>query len=121
MHWPACRTPTSRRRSGCSGISVARSLLRTSKRMNDVSSAIADAGSTITLRPRPSAPLWLLAMLTFTGTLAMHIFVPALPMAAADLGAGFFAMQMTILAMGQIIYGPVSDRFGRRPALMAGL
>jgi DHA1 family bicyclomycin/chloramphenicol resistance-like MFS transporter len=95
--------------------------------MNDVSSAIADAGSTITLRPRPSAPLWLLAMLTFTGTLAMHIFVPALPIAAADLGAGFSAMQMTIslyilgLAMGQIIYGPVSDRFGRRPALMAGL
>jgi MFS transporter, DHA1 family, multidrug resistance protein len=95
--------------------------------MNDVSMAIADASSAITLRPRPRPPLWLLAMLTFTGTLAIHIFVPALPIAAADLGVGFSAMQMTIslyiagLAFGQIIYGPLSDRFGRRPALMVGL
>jgi DHA1 family bicyclomycin/chloramphenicol resistance-like MFS transporter len=57
----------------------------------------------------------------------MHIFVPALPIAAADLGVGASAMQMTIsvyilgLAGGQLIYGPVSDRFGRRPALMVGL
>ena len=57
----------------------------------------------------------------------MHIFVPALPIAATDLGVGFSAMQMTIslyiagLALGQIIYGPLSDRFGRRPALMVGL
>lgn len=75
----------------------------------------------------PSPPLWLLALLTFSGTLAMHIFVPALPSAGADLGASTGAMQMTVsvyifgLAVGQLIYGPVSDRFGRRPTLMAGL
>ena len=34
-----------------------------------------------------SAPLWLLTLITFSGTLAMHIFVPALPAAARDLGA----------------------------------
>jgi DHA1 family bicyclomycin/chloramphenicol resistance-like MFS transporter len=72
-------------------------------------------------------PLWLLALLTFSGTLAMHIFVPALPIAAADLGASTTALQMTVsvyifgLAVGQLIYGPVADRFGRRPTLMAGL
>lgn len=76
---------------------------------------------------RPRAPLWLLAMLTLSGTLAMHIFVPALPIAAEDLGAGASAMQMTVslyivgLAVGQLIYGPLSDRFGRRTVLMAGL
>lgn len=75
---------------------------------------------------RPPA-LWGLALLTFSGTLAMHIFVPVLPVAGADLHASSAAMQMTVslyilgLAFGQLIYGPLSDRFGRRPVLMAGL
>ena len=75
----------------------------------------------------PNAPLWLLALITFSGTLGMHIFVPALPFAASDLGAGIGEMQLTIslyilgLAVGQLIYGPLSDRFGRRPTLMVGL
>ncbi len=77
--------------------------------------------------PVPRAPLWLLALLTFSGTLAMHIFVPALPLAAMALGVGAGAMQMTVsvyilgLAIGQLVYGPLSDRFGRRVTLMAGL
>jgi DHA1 family bicyclomycin/chloramphenicol resistance-like MFS transporter len=74
-----------------------------------------------------SPPLWLLALITFSGTLAMHIFVPALPAAGRDLGASVGSMQMTMsvyilgLAVGQLAYGPLSDRFGRRPVLMAGL
>ena len=72
-------------------------------------------------------PLWLLALITFSGTLAMHVFVPALPQAAADLGTSSGSMQLTIsfyifgLAVGQLIYGPVSDHFGRRPVLIVGL
>jgi DHA1 family bicyclomycin/chloramphenicol resistance-like MFS transporter len=77
--------------------------------------------------PRLHAPLWLLALVTFSGTLAMHIFVPALPIAAKNLGAGIGAMQMTVslyifgLAVGQLLYGPMADRFGRRPVLLFGL
>ncbi|MGO4386854.1 multidrug effflux MFS transporter [Microvirga sp. 2YAF29] len=77
------------------------------------------------LKRKPA--LWLLVLITFTGTLAMHMFVPALPVAAQDLGASIAAMQMTIslyilgLAFGQLIYGPLSDCFGRRPILMVGL
>jgi len=73
------------------------------------------------------APLWLLVLVTLSGTLAMHMFVPAMPDAAADLGASMSAMQMTIslyilgLAFGQLVYGPLSDGFGRRPLLLAGL
>lgn len=77
--------------------------------------------------PRPRAPLWVLAFLAFSPTFAMHIFVPALPSATADFGAGIGTMQMTIslyivgLAFGQLLYGPISDRFGRRPTLIGGL
>ncbi len=72
-------------------------------------------------------PLWLLALITLSGTLAMHIFVPALPLAAKALGAPTHAMQLTLstyiagLAIGQLIYGPVSDRYGRRPVLIVGM
>jgi MFS transporter, DHA1 family, multidrug resistance protein len=80
-----------------------------------------------TPRLRRVPPLWLLALLTFSGTLAMHIFAPALPRAARDFGVGASVMGLTVslyiagLAFGQLIYGPLSDRFGRRPALMGGL
>jgi len=73
------------------------------------------------------APLWLLVLVTFSGTMAMHIFVPALPVAGAALNASAVSMQQTItlyvigLALGQLIYGPVSDAVGRRPALLLGL
>src|SRR3984957_12504793 len=86
---------------------------------------------TVDGRMKPSlpraVPLWLLGLLTFSGPVGMHIFVPALPAAAKDLHATPTALELTIslyilgLAVGQLIYGPASDRFGRRPVLLVGL
>jgi MFS family permease len=79
------------------------------------------------LRNRTLPSLALLIAVTMTGTMAMHIFVPAMPAAAADLGASPSLIQSTItlyiigLAAGQLIYGPLSDRFGRRPVLLFSL
>ena len=62
-----------------------------------------------------------------TGTVALHIFVPALAAAAADLQTDAAGIQSTItiyligLAGGQLLYGPLSDRYGRRPVLIGGL
>lgn len=76
---------------------------------------------------RGKASIALLVAVTMTGTLAMHIFVPALPRAGAEIGASPAAMQLTItlflvgLAAGQLVYGPISDRFGRRPVILASL
>lgn len=80
----------------------------------------------VPVRPAP-VPLWLLALITLSGTLGMHIFVPALPFAAESLGAGVATIQLTVtvyiagLAIGQLVYGPLADRYGRRPVLMCGL
>jgi DHA1 family bicyclomycin/chloramphenicol resistance-like MFS transporter len=72
-------------------------------------------------------PLWLLILVTISGTLAMHMFVPAMPAASRSLGASVSMMQMTIsiyivgLATGQLVYGPLSDALGRKPLLLVGL
>jgi DHA1 family bicyclomycin/chloramphenicol resistance-like MFS transporter len=55
------------------------------------------------------------------------LMLPALPALAADLQAPMASVQLTmsalILAFGlaQLVWGPVADRFGRRPVLLAGL
>ena len=53
---------------------------------------------------RRAVPLWLLGLLTFSGPVGMHIFVPALPAAAKDLHTTPAALELTIslyiLALG---------------------
>ena len=72
-------------------------------------------------------PLWFLAILTLSGTLAIHIFVPVLPLVARDFQVNLQAVQLTIsiyvigLAIGQLLYGPLADSIGRRPVLLLGL
>ena len=79
------------------------------------------------LSNRGPAPFWLLVALTARGTLGMHILIPVLPLAAADFGVSRHAIQQAItlylfgIAGGQLLYGPVSDRFGRRPMLITAL
>jgi len=61
----------------------------------------------------------------------MDMFLPSVPVIARELGAeagaGLGTAQFTItsyllgLAAGQLAWGPVSDRFGRKPVLLAGL
>ncbi|MGC1411730.1 MAG: MFS transporter, partial [Acetobacteraceae bacterium] len=65
--------------------------------------------------------------ITACGTLGMHLIIPALPDTARALGVSPGTIQLTItlyligLAIGQLLYGPISDRFGRRPVLLGGL
>jgi DHA1 family bicyclomycin/chloramphenicol resistance-like MFS transporter len=57
----------------------------------------------------------------------MHILSPVLPLIGEDFSADIAATQLTVslymfvFAGGQLIYGPLSDRYGRKPVLLAGL
>ena len=65
--------------------------------------------------------------LAATGILATNIFLPSLPVIAADLHVSTaavtsaFTIFLAIFAIGQLIAGPLSDRFGRRMPILIGL
>src|SRR4029077_12353601 len=76
---------------------------------------------------RGPAPFWILVPVTATGTLAMHILVPALPLVAADFAVSRGKIQLAItlyligISVGQLLYGPLSDKFVRPQALLISL
>lgn len=69
----------------------------------------------------------LLGALIALPALGTDLFVPALPELARSLDAPVSAAQFTLttyfigLAAGQVLWGPLSDRYGRKPVLIAGL
>jgi DHA1 family bicyclomycin/chloramphenicol resistance-like MFS transporter len=79
---------------------------------------------------RQGTSLWftvLLGVLIALPALGTDLYVPALPGLAQALGAHADAAQLTLttyfigLAAGQLLWGPLSDRFGRKPVLLTGL
>lgn len=79
------------------------------------------------LRPDTLAMTATLALLTSLGPLSTDMYLPSLPGIAAEFGTTIARVQLTLsaflvgFAAGQVFYGPLSDRYGRRPLLFAGL
>src|SRR3954470_20802835 len=75
----------------------------------------------------PRGILFLLVLMTGVAPISLYILVPALPVLATTFGRDISIAQMTVslymvgIACSQIIMGPLSDRFGRRPVLLCGL
>ncbi len=80
-------------------------------------------------RPSPSAAhswgwLLLLGALTGLGPVSIDLYLPAFSLIENDLGQGIentLATYMFGVAIGQLFYGPLSDRFGRKPPLYLAL
>jgi len=59
--------------------------------------------------------------------MSIDMYLPAFPAMKADLATHAGNVQMTLsvfllgLAVGQLLYGPLADRYGRKPPLYAGL
>ncbi len=75
----------------------------------------------------PALVIVLLALLMGLQAITTDLYLPALPALGEDLGAPMAQVQFTLsgllLAFGcsQLVWGPLSDRFGRRPILLISL
>ncbi len=69
----------------------------------------------------------LLGSLTAIGPLSIDMYLPSFPSIGASFAAEGGAVQFTLaaffigLALGQAFYGPITDRFGRKPPLYGGM
>ncbi len=75
----------------------------------------------------PRLMLLMLVAMTGVAPISLYMLVPALPVLAATFKSDIQVAQMTVslymvgIACSQLIMGPLSDKFGRRPVLLAGL
>lgn len=78
-------------------------------------------------RPSVLTLVLVLGALTALGPATIDMYLPSLPAIQQELGASPSLVQLTLaayfigLALGQLVYGPMSDRFGRKRPLYAGL
>jgi DHA1 family bicyclomycin/chloramphenicol resistance-like MFS transporter len=84
---------------------------------------ISDSGS----RPAPVGLILLLMTMSAIGPVSLNILTPVTPSLADIFGTRVETVQLTLslylfgLAISQLVLGPLSDRFGRKPVLLLGL
>lgn len=75
----------------------------------------------------PKVPFYVFMMLVVMSPLAIDIFLPAIPLISQSLNASLASVQATVtvflaaMGLGQIVAGPLADKFGRRPLALGGM
>jgi Bcr/CflA subfamily drug resistance transporter len=71
--------------------------------------------------PRLPGWLWLVAAMTAIGPVSIDMYLPGFPLIEQEFGTGGVERTMAVylfgIAISPLIYGPLSDRFGRKPPL----
>ncbi len=81
----------------------------------------------MTFQKGSKALILLLALLTAVGPISTDMYLPSLPAIGVAFGVNNSLVQLTLsafiagFAIGQIFYGPLSDRYGRKRVLSIGL
>src|SRR3954471_7858474 len=99
--------------------------------LSESGTLMADQTVAIEAMPRPEASstglqIGVLAGLAATGTLATNILLPSLPQMAVSLKVSSAAVTsaitvfLAVFAIGQLVVGPISDRYGRRWPVLTG-
>ena len=79
------------------------------------------------INPESLGVVALLTLAVALGPLATDLYLPSLPAIGRYFAADVAATQLTLsvflvgFAVSQLVYGALSDRFGRRPVMLAGL
>ncbi len=85
-----------------------------------------NAHATIAPRVPTRGEILLLGSLTAFGAVSIDLYLPSMPSIARAFSVSPATVQLTFsaffigMAAGQLVYGPVSDRIGRRPAILIG-
>ncbi|WP_169738493.1 multidrug effflux MFS transporter [Afifella pfennigii] len=83
--------------------------------------------ATLPQQPGRRPSLVSLVIISTLSPFAINVIVPSMPALQVEFDADFGAVQLVLslflasIAVSQIAIGPLSDRFGRRPVLLAGL